>query len=96
MKNIIDYSKTNLYTFSEKRFNNVDSLILSQLSYINFDNLVGSITANKSPITFKDLLNPKYFNKMFKKYKIKTFDTSYDREKVLNSIIDNLDDLENK
>ena len=65
MKNIIDYSKTNLYTFSEKRFNNVDSLILSQLSYINFDNLVGSITANKSPITFKDLLNPKYFNKMF-------------------------------
>ena len=36
------------------------------------------------------------FNKMFKKYKIKTFDTSYDREKVLNSIIDNLDDLENK
>ena len=24
MKNIIDYSKTNLYTFSEKRFNNVD------------------------------------------------------------------------
>ena len=38
----------------------------------------------------------KYFNKMFKKYKIKTFDTSYDREKVLNSIIDNLDDLENK
>ena len=67
MKNIIDYSKTNLYTFSEKRFNNVDSLILSQLSYINFDNLVGSITANKSPLTFKDLLNPKYFNKMFKK-----------------------------
>ena len=65
MKNIIDYSKTNLYTFSEKRFNNVDSLILSQLSYINFDNLVGSITTNKSPITFKDLLNPKYFNKMF-------------------------------
>ena len=64
MKNIIDYSKTNLYTFSEKRFNNVDSLILSQLSYINFDNLVGSITANKSPLTFKDLLNPKYFNKM--------------------------------
>ena len=37
----------------------------------------------------------KYFNEMFKKYKITTFDTSFDRDKVLNNIINNLEELEN-
>lgn len=37
----------------------------------------------------------KYFNEMFKKYDITTFDTSYDRDKVLANIINNLEDLEN-
>ncbi len=37
----------------------------------------------------------KYFNEMFKKYDITTFDTSYDRDKVLTNIINNLEDLEN-
>ena len=37
----------------------------------------------------------KYFNEMFKKYEITTFDTSIDRDKVLNEIIDNLEELEN-
>ena len=32
----------------------------------------------------------KYFNKMFKKYNIKTFDTSHDRNKVLSQVIDSL------
>ena len=36
----------------------------------------------------------KYFNEKFKKYGITTFDTSFDRDKVLNTIIDNLEDLE--
>ncbi len=35
-----------------------------------------------------------YFE-MFKKYEIKTFDTSFDRDKVLSEIIDNLAELEN-
>ena len=30
----------------------------------------------------------KYFNEMFKKYGIKTYDTSFDREQVINSIVD--------
>lgn len=38
----------------------------------------------------------KYFNEMFKKYEITAFDTSFDRDKVLSEIIDNLDKLENK
>lgn len=37
----------------------------------------------------------KYFNEEFKKYGIKTFDTSLNREKVLNHIIDHLENLEN-
>ena len=37
----------------------------------------------------------KYFNEMFEKYDIITFDTSYDRDKVLTNIINNLEDLEN-
>ena len=35
----------------------------------------------------------KYFNDMFNKYEIKTFDTSKDREKVFGYIVDNLEDL---
>ena len=38
----------------------------------------------------------KYFNEMFKKYEIPAFDTSFDRDKVLSEIIDNLDKSENK
>ena len=38
----------------------------------------------------------KYFNEMFKKYEIPAFDTSFDRDKVLSEIIDNLDKLENR
>ncbi|MBR3162322.1 MAG: hypothetical protein IKF19_06305 [Bacilli bacterium] len=37
----------------------------------------------------------KYFNEMFKKYGITTFDTSFNREKVLSDIINNLEELEN-
>ena len=32
----------------------------------------------------------KYFNEMFKKYNIKTYDTSLDREQVLNEVLNNL------
>lgn len=37
----------------------------------------------------------KYFDEMFKKYGIESFDTSFDRDKVLSEIINNLEDLEN-
>ena len=32
-----------------------------------------------------------YFNEMFKKYNIKTYDTSHDRESILNQIVDGLE-----
>ena len=37
----------------------------------------------------------RYFNEMFKKYGIRSFDTSFNREKVLKYILDNIEDLEN-
>ena len=37
----------------------------------------------------------KYFNEMFKKYNITSYDTSYDRDKVLDNIINALEDLDN-
>lgn len=65
MKNIIDYTKTELHTINIKEFNDVDSLILSQISYIVLDELIGSIDSDSPPITFKDLLRAEFFPKMF-------------------------------
>lgn len=36
-----------------------------------------------------------FFDRKFKEYNIPSFDTSFEREKVLNKIMDNLEDLEN-
>ena len=40
MRNIIDYIREEFKTFEEKPLNQVDSLILSNLSYVKLDNLV--------------------------------------------------------
>ena len=37
------------------------------------------------------ILKHKYFDEKFRQYNIKSFDTSFDRDKVLNSIVDNLE-----
>ena len=65
MENIIDYTKNELHTFNEKEFNAVDSLILSQASYIILDELVGDINSNSKSLKFKDLLIAELFPKMF-------------------------------
>ncbi|MBX9138623.1 MULTISPECIES: Mbeg1-like protein [unclassified Clostridium] len=65
MENIISYAKNELHSMNEKEFNTVDSLILSQISYVILDNLVGCINSNRVPATFKDLLKAEFFHKMF-------------------------------
>lgn len=65
MDNIINYVENELHTISEKPFNPVDSLVLSQICYINFGSLVGHVHENKKHITFKDLLKTECFPKMF-------------------------------
>ena len=67
MENIINYAEKELATLNEKEFNAVDSLILSQISNIILDNLVGCINSNREPVKFKDLLKSELFSKMFDK-----------------------------
>lgn len=65
MDNIINYVENELHTITEKPFNPVDSLVLSQICYINLGSLVGHVHENKKHITFKDLLKTECFPKMF-------------------------------
>ena len=54
MGNIISYVKENGFlTFDAMDFNEVDSLVLSQLSYLCFDSFIDSIP--KFDLTFKGL-----------------------------------------
>ena len=57
MKNIIDYVENEFNNMNEKKFNSVDSLILSQVTNYLYDDLVGNINNIKPPVYFKDLLN---------------------------------------
>ena len=57
MKNIIDYVENEFNNMNEKKFNSVDSLILSQVTNYLYDDLVGNINNIKAPVYFKDLLN---------------------------------------
>lgn len=56
METMIDYlKKYGDFSFLQKPFNDVDSLILSQLSYLKFDNLVASTAQNAPFLSIGDL-----------------------------------------
>ncbi len=58
MKNIIYYMKKfGNRSLDEMTFNEVDSLILCQLSYLNFENLVPSLDDNDISVNFQDLIH---------------------------------------
>lgn len=65
MKNIIEYAETEFRTFTEKPFGPVDSLILSQLSYINFAGVVPGPADNKKLVRIADALRAELFTSMF-------------------------------
>ena len=44
-------------SFSEKAFNNVDNLVLSLLSYVEFEGLVPSLEENREAVCFYDAVN---------------------------------------
>ena len=62
--NIIDYAKNEMRTFAEYPFNNVDSVILSKLSCVRFNGLVGGVEENRSPVVLSDLLKAEWFVSM--------------------------------
>ncbi|NLM06594.1 MAG: DUF2974 domain-containing protein [Tissierellia bacterium] len=66
-KNIIDYVYTEKRSFEEFPFNRVDSLVFSQLSYLDFSENLGSLEDEYDFISLKDLAafpnKTKYFQK---------------------------------
>ena len=63
MKNINDYVEKYLYTFNEKPFNEIDSIVLSWLSYYHINADIYKKNSF-SEIKIKDLYNRKYFDEM--------------------------------
>ncbi|MFT3985750.1 MAG: DUF2974 domain-containing protein [Lachnospiraceae bacterium] len=56
MKNVIDYVKEfGKYSITEEPFNDVDSLVLSQLSYLKYDGMVPGVNKNCPSVLLKDL-----------------------------------------
>lgn len=65
MGNIIDYVRSEMRTLREKPFCAVDSLVLSQFTYINFTGLVPGIFDDKPSVRICDLLKAEYFESLF-------------------------------
>lgn len=65
-KNIIDYvEEYGDYTFLEKPLNDVDSLVLCQLSYLRFDGMVPLLTENRKSVTLRQLFEKEQFEELF-------------------------------
>ena len=65
MSNIIDYVENEMNRFEIKKFNAVDSLVLSQFSYVHFEQAVPDFDDNNPPVRIKDLLHAEMFGSMF-------------------------------
>ncbi len=66
MQNIIEYALGNMKTMTQKEFNPVDSLILSKLSYIRFENLVPLLSKRAHAVRVAEILKAEMFESMFK------------------------------
>lgn len=65
--NIIQYAiKNGIYDFFEQEFNVVDGLVISQLAYLKFDEIVGGPDENKADVKIKDLLEHENRDSLFK------------------------------
>ena len=66
MGTIIDYIREyGDYTFQEKAISEVDSLILSQLSYLKFDGIVPDIGENTEAVDMQYLLQHKDYDRLY-------------------------------
>jgi len=62
--NIVDYVESKMDSFKNAQFNQVDSLILSQFSYVYFSNVVPSIQDQGEPVPIAELLKAENIPKM--------------------------------
>jgi len=65
VKNIIGYVETEMNTMAEKKFNAVDSLVFSQLSYVHLEGMVPGLSRSSKPVRVADLLRAEKFSAMF-------------------------------
>ena len=63
--NITEYARRELKAFEEKEFCEVDSLVLSQFSYLFFDGIVPGTDKFKKGVSIKDIYCAEYFEKVF-------------------------------
>ena len=56
MKKIVKYVDTEMNGMAAKKFNAVDSLVLSQLSYVHFDQMVAPLSRGSKTVRLADLL----------------------------------------
>lgn len=67
MGNIIDYVRNEKRTLREKPFCAVDSLVLSQFTYVNFTGLVPGLFDDNSSVRICELLKTEYLESLFSK-----------------------------
>jgi hypothetical protein len=67
MDTIIEYTKKEMRSFREKSFCSVDSLVLSQFSYINFEGLVPGPYDDEPSVRIRDLYRAECFESLFSK-----------------------------
>lgn len=69
MENIIGYvKKWGKYTFSEKPFNEVDSLVLCQLVYLNYEKYVPAPCLGKEPVDIQSILEDPEWEQILEGY----------------------------
>lgn len=69
MKNIIGYVESEMSDMAEKKFNAVDSLVLSQLSYVHFEEMVPGLSSSSKSVRIADLLRAEMFGSMFREFR---------------------------
>lgn len=65
MANIVDYVNNFQYTFAERAFNDVDSLVLCQLSYLKMKHLIPGLEEGQDFIPFRDVLQKENAEQVF-------------------------------
>ena len=100
--NIIEYSeKKGIYDFKDKPFCEVDSLVISQLSYLKFEGIIPGPSEGKDGIVLKDITNhPKYdsiyHDERYRDINTKFFNALCNSKRfgslILNNFIDVIDE----
>ena len=62
--NIVDYAESQMEDFETTKFNLVDSLVLSQFTYIHFNKVVPGLADNRAPVKIGEMLKAEHIPHM--------------------------------